>query len=146
VWVPKSSVVGARLTWGVGTGTPLPLRGSVAGPLLASEAMGSGALRSPSEVAPKATVSVHWPLMGSGVVVLQSPARVYSVAAAPLMVKALKVSGRLPLLTTVTLCDEVVPSWVSAKVSDVALNWMRPCGAGVAVPSSVTVWGLPTAV
>src|SRR4051812_6642313 len=54
---PKSSVAGARFTSGAGTGTPVPDSAIVAGPLLASEAIVSDAVREPSAVGWNVSVS-----------------------------------------------------------------------------------------
>src|SRR5512147_1341139 len=102
VWVPKSMLAGVRLTRGAGTGTPVPARLIVAGPLLASDWMVSDALRAPSAAGAKLTLIVHCALIASGVAVLQVPARWKSAELAPASVKALKFSARLPLLRTVT--------------------------------------------
>ena len=67
-------------------------------------------------------------LIASGVPTAQVPPREYSAAAVPARLKALKFSARSPVFCTVIVCVVLLPSWVSAKVSDSALSAMRPCG------------------
>ena len=81
--MPKSSVVGVRLTCGAGIGTPVPLSVMTAAPLLASEAIVRVAPRRPSAVGAKVRVSVQPAAIGSGVATAQVPERWKSPGLAP---------------------------------------------------------------
>ena len=114
VCVPKSSVVGVRLTCGAGIGTPVPLSVMTAVPLLASEAIDKVAVRIPRAPGAKVRMTLQSPAIGSGVPTAHVPVRVKSPGFVPPKVKALKLSARLPPLWTVIVCAEVLASWVSA--------------------------------
>ena len=89
---------------------------------------------------------MHCAATAKGVAVLQLPRRTNSAAAAPPRVKALKLSGALPLFCTVTVCGaDVAPSGVSAKFKACGPSAMPGRGAAVAVPVSVSACGLPAA-
>jgi hypothetical protein len=69
-----------------------------------------------------------------------------SPALAPLTDKPLSVSAAVPLLPKVTLCCELLPSAVEAKVSDDWFSVRVPRGMALPVPLRLTAPGEPAAL
>ena len=109
--------------------TPVPVRMTPCGLPAALSAICSVALRAPFAVGANATFTVHVPPAATAAARQVLPVIVKSV---PAIVRLLTVSGALPVLLTVTVCeaDTVFTFWL-ANVSPVA-------AAGVVVTAGAT--------
>jgi hypothetical protein len=115
--------------------------------LLASEPMLNCAVRLPTAVGAKLSVTLHVALTARAVPTAQVPLRVNSAAALPVRLKALKLSGAAPLLRTVRLCCALVPRPTLPNVKALTPpRSMLGCGLAVAMPFKFNTLGLPTAL
>jgi hypothetical protein len=117
------------------------------GTLLASDKMVNKAVRAPTVVGAKLSVTPQLAATAKGAPAAQVPLRVNSVPALPVMLNALMVKGAAPMLRTVKLCCAPLPMATVPKGRAVTPpKSMAGCGPAVAMPFRLTLLGLPTAL